>query len=133
MQNILDKFFNILSPVSLFIGRFLLGLYFLLPGIMKFVQWQGHIMLMEKHNMVMIPFLLATAGVVQIVLGACLILNRFVPVAALILAGLVVLININLHDFWNFPAEMQNFVKNTAIFAGLLVLSATSWQEKKRQ
>ena len=53
---------------------------------------------------------------------------RVVHVAP-ILAGLTVLINFGMHDFWNVyegvsqAHETQNFVKNLAIFAGLLVMS----------
>jgi putative oxidoreductase len=45
---------------------------------------------------------------------------------------MVLLINLNLHDFWNVyegvdaKHEVQNFVKNMGIFAGLLLLSAIS-------
>ena len=47
------------------------------------------------------------------------------------LAALTIFINFGMHDFWNeYPntdagREMQNFVKNLGIFAGLLVLSAS--------
>ena len=50
---------------------------------------------------------------------------------AIILAALTIFINFGMHDFWNeYPntdagREMQNFVKNLGIFAGLLVLSAS--------
>jgi uncharacterized membrane protein YphA (DoxX/SURF4 family) len=40
-------------------GRVLLALYFLLPGIAKFVSWERHIALMETHEMVMVPVLLS--------------------------------------------------------------------------
>ena len=51
-------------------------------------------------------------------------------VCALGFAVMVLLINLNLHDFWNVydgvnaERETQNFVKNLAVFAGLLVLAA---------
>lgn len=111
-------------------GRVLLGLYFLLPGIAKFADWERHVALMETHNMAMIPALLAIAGVVQIIGGLSLILNKQVVVCALGFAVMILLINANLHDFWNVyegvnaERETQNFVKNLAIFAGLLVLAA---------
>ena len=111
-------------------GRVLLGLYFLLPGIAKFADWERHVALMETHNMAMIPALLAIAGVVQIIGGLSLILNKQVVVCALGFALMILLINANLHDFWNVyegvnaERETQNFVKNLAIFAGLLVLAA---------
>ena len=111
-------------------GRVLLGLYFLLPGIAKFADWERHVALMETHEMAMIPALLAIAGVVQIIGGLSLILNKHVVVCALGFAVMILLINANLHDFWNVyegvnaERETQNFVKNLAIFAALLVLAA---------
>jgi putative oxidoreductase len=62
--------------------------------------------------------------------GICLLVNRQVVIAALGLAVMVLLINTNLHDFWNMyegvnpEREAQNFVKNLGIFAGLLLLAA---------
>ena len=113
-------------------GRVLLGLYFLLPGIAKFADWERHVALMETHEMAMIPLLLVVAGVVQIIGGLSLILNKHVVVCALGFAVMILLINANLHDFWNVyegvnaERETQNFVKNLAIFAGLLVLAAAN-------
>jgi len=113
-------------------GRILLALYFLIPGIMKFVSWDMHVGLMEKHNMPFVPVLLAAAGVFQIVAAILLIANRYTAIVALMLAGLVLVINVNLHDFWNLAGlegahEMQNFIKNLGIFAGLLLLSGHHW------
>ena len=111
-------------------GRVLLGLYFLMPGIAKFADWERHVALMETHEMAMIPLLLVVAGVVQIIGGLSLILNKHVAVCALGFAVMILLINANLHDFWNVyegvnaERETQNFVKNLAILAGLLVLAA---------
>ena len=120
-----------IAPVFITIGRVLLALYFLLPGVMKFISWDMHVALMEKHNMIMIPVLLAAAGIFQIAAAIALILNRYTYIVALLLAGLVLVINFSLHDFWNFSGvegahEMQNFVKNLGILAGLLVLAGHS-------
>ena len=38
------------------IGRFLLGLYFLLPGISKVTGFAGVAAYMEQHGMVFVPF-----------------------------------------------------------------------------
>lgn len=119
-----------MKSILIHIGRILLAIYFLLPGITKFTSWDIQMALMETHNMIMIPLLLATAGVIQIIGSICLILNKKVVECALVLAALVLLINFNLHDFWNiyegvdFKHEFQNFYKNMGIFAGLLLLAA---------
>lgn len=129
---------NNMAPIFVTIGRVLLALYFLLPGVMKFINWDMHVALMQKHNMVMIPVLLAAAGVFQITAALALILNRYTGLVSLLLAGLVIVINFSLHDFWNFSGvegahEMQNFVKNLGILAGLLVLAGVSNQTADSQ
>ena len=116
-------------------GRGLLALYFLLPGVMKFIQWDMHIALMETHDMAMAPVLLAVAGVTQVGASVCLFLNKQVVICALGLAAMVLLINLNLHDFWNVyegvdtEHETQNFFKNMGIFAGLLLLAALNMNQ----
>lgn len=127
-----------MEKYSIIAGRSLLGLYFLLPGIMKFVSWDMHVALMEKHGMIFIPLLLVAAGLTQIVASLSILANRFVAPAAFVLAAMVVVINICLHDFWNYSGvegahEMQNFVKNLGILGGLLVLAAFDLVSEKRQ
>ena len=118
------------------VGRIFLALYFLIPGISKFASWNTSVALMEAHNMKMIPILLATAGIAQIVGSISLLLNRYVVICALGFAVMTFLINFNLHDFWNTyegvnpDRELQNFYKNLGIFAGLLLLAAVNIEEK---
>ena len=113
------------------VGRMLLGLYFLLPGISKIPTYAGTTEYMLLHNIPLASILLPITIVLQIGLGAMLIIGYRIKESALILAALTIFINIGMHDFWNeYPNtdaghETQNFVKNLAIFAGLLVLSAT--------
>ena len=115
-------------------GRILLALYFFLPGIMKFMDWDRHVQLMETHGMALVPYLLGVAGVIQIVASLSLFINRHVALCALTLASMTLVINVNLHDFWNIyegvdvKHETQNFVKNLAIFAGLLLLAANAME-----
>lgn len=119
-------------------GRSLLALYFLLPGIMKFASWDMHVTLMETHGMMMVPVLLVLAGVIQIGASICLLINKQVVICALALAGMVLIINVNLHDFWNVyegvnaERETQNFVKNLGIFAGLLLLAAMNMEPSSK-
>ena len=116
--------------ILLHFGRIFMALYFLIPGVGKFLSWDRSVALMEAHNMKMIPVLLAIAGTVQVIGSISLLLNKHVVICAFGFALMTILINFNLHDFWNTyegvnpDRELQNFYKNLGIFAGLLLLAA---------
>lgn len=123
------------NRVLMSIGRVLLGLYFLLPGIMKFAAWDMHIDMMTTHGMANPAPLLLIATVAEIIAGILLIVRSHVRFMALGCAVLVLIINMTMHNFWNFEGlvgahEMQNFIKNLGIFAGLLVLASVSPKRK---
>ena len=88
--------------------------------------------------MKMIPVLLAIAGVAQVAGSISLLLNRHVVMCALGFAVMTLLINFNLHDFWNSyegvnpDRELQNFYKNLGIFAGLLLLAAVNMEQSNK-
>ena len=121
-----------MKSILMHVGRVFLALYFLIPGISKFTSWDTRVELMEAHNMKMIPFLLAIAGIAQVGGSIILLLNKHVVICALGFAVMTILINLNLHDFWNSyedvnpDRELQNFYKNLGIFAGLLLLAAVN-------
>jgi putative oxidoreductase len=121
--------------ILMHVGRVFLALYFLIPGISKFTSWDSSVALMEAHNMKLIPVLLTIAGTAQVIGSIGLLLNKHVVVCALGFAFMTILINFNLHDFWNTyegvnpDRELQNFYKNLGIFAGLLLLAAANMDE----
>jgi putative oxidoreductase len=121
-----------MSNALILSGRFLLGLYFLVPGLMKFAAPEMHVALMEAHNVPMAAPLMWIAAVANLAGGLLLIFGRYVCLTSLGLVGYILLINVLLHDFWNDHAgisaerEMQNFIKNLGILAGLLVLAGHS-------
>lgn len=125
------------------LGRMLLGLYFLVPGITKITSYQAMLDYMTLHSIPMPELLLPLTTVLQIVGGLFLIVGFRIKEAAYMFAGMVLVINVGMHDFWNTYAEhdqkheLQNFIKNLGILAGLLVLSASEhasqWQPFKRQ
>ena len=123
------------NTVLMSIGRVLLGLYFLIPGIMKFAAWDMHIEMMNVHGVPSPGILLLIATIAEIIAGLFLIIRSHIRFMALGCALLVLIINVMMHDFWNFDGlagahEMQNFIKNLGIFAGLLVLASVSPKRK---
>ena len=115
---------------SLFaIGRILLALYFIYPGIMKVTNFSGTADYMAAHGMVFVPVFLVLTIIIQIGGGLCLALGYRVQAVSFVLAGLVLIISLVMHNFWTMDDglqrahETQNFIKNMAIMAGLLVLA----------
>lgn len=125
-----DKTLQTIQPVIGVLGRGLLGLYFLLPGISKIPGFDGTAQYMATHGVPMVTVLLLITIVLQIGGGAALILGWRTRATALMLAAMTLTINVFIHDFWNVyeglnqAHETQNFVKNLAIMAGLLALAA---------
>ena len=118
-----------MQATAVTIGRVLLGLYFLIPGLTKITGYAGTLDYMALHNIPLPDVLLPLTIIIQVGGGLALIAGFRIREIALGLAGLTILINVGMHDFWNtYPElstqhEVQNFVKNLGIFAGLLVLS----------
>lgn len=116
--------------MCLLVGRFLLGLYFIIPGISKITNFEEMSAYMQAHDVPLIHFLLPLATLIQLSAGAALIVGYNGKIAAFLLAGLTLIISIYMHNFWGMEEgvsrmhETQNFIKNMAIMAGLLMVVA---------
>ena len=121
---------NKLDDISILIGRSLLGLYFLGPGVAKIFNYSSYAVVMEENQVPLTLIALPVVILIQVIGGIMLILNLNVKVSALALFITTIVINIYIHDFWTLAEgiskahETQNFVKNLAICAGLLVLAS---------
>lgn len=110
-------------------GRSLLGLYFIGPGLSKVFDFASTLALMRMKGVPFSLFLLPLTIAIQLLGGIFLILGKNLRLTALMLFGLTIFINIFIHNFWALNGdpsqahEIQNFVKNLAIAAGLLVLA----------
>ena len=118
-----------LDSLFFIVGRSLLGLYFIGPGLGKIFDFASTLTLMKMKGIPFSSALLLLTISIQLVGGIFLILGRELRLISLMLFGLTILINIFIHNFWALNGdpsqahEMQNFVKNLAIAAGLLVLA----------
>jgi putative oxidoreductase len=113
-------------------GRALLGLYFIAPGIMKITGFAGTSAYMAAKGVPLIAVLLPLTIVLQIGGGLSLLVGYRTQLMAFLLAGLTLVISVFMHDFWNLEEglarahEMQNFIKNLAIMAGLVYIAGTA-------
>ena len=129
--------------LSVTAGRVLLGIYFILPGLNKAFSFETNSNDMAEHGMVFIPFFLALTIIIQLGGGTAMVVGYKTKLVAFVLAGLTLLISLVMHDFWTLPSgelqtahETQNFVKNMAIMAGLLVaagLGGGAWSLDNRK
>lgn len=132
----INQTLNRLAPQFYVIGRALLGLYFVVPGIMKIVGYSGTLALMQSKGVPLAEVLLPLTILMQVGLGLCLIIGKCVQLSAFLLFGLTIVINVYIHNFWALAGdpgqahETQNFIKNLAIAAGLLVLAGRSKGDK---
>lgn len=121
---------NKLDDIAILVGRSLLGLYFLGPGIAKVFDYTNYISVMQENEVPLTLIALPIVILIQVIGGIMLILNQNVKASALALFITTIVINIYIHDFWTLEEgvikahETQNFVKNLAIAAGLLVLAS---------
>ena len=110
-------------------GRTLLGLYFIGPGLSKVFGFTATLALMQMKGVPFSLFLLPLTIAIQLLGGIFLLLGKNLRLTAFMLFGLTICINIFIHNFWALNGdpsqahETQNFVKNLAIAAGLLVLA----------
>ena len=113
----------------LLLGRGLLGLYFILPGITKVTGLTETSDYMAAHGVPMVPVLLVLTIFIQIGGGLALMFGFKARLVAFVLAGLTLVISVFMHNFWVMPEgmerdhELQNFVKNLAIMAGLMYVA----------
>ena len=116
--------------INLFsIGRVLIGIYFLLPGIAKVFLFSANLEVVIAKEVPFPIFSLSVVAMAQIIYGSYIIFGKHLRISSIALAITTLLINFYIHDFWNLTGdpsqahETQNFVKNIGILAGLLILS----------
>jgi len=111
------------------IGRILIGMYFLLPGIAKVFLFSANLEVVIAKEVPFPIFSLSIVAMAQIIWGSFIIFGKHLKISSIALAITTLLINFYIHDFWNLSGdpnqahETQNFVKNLGILAGLLILS----------
>ena len=121
-----------LKDINLLIGRIIIGIYFLIFGaIPKIFRYEYMHNYMSEHDVPYTHIALILTIIIQCICSIGIIIGWHSKISAFVLALLTLMINYYMHNFWDMAAgidqqhEMQNFIKNVGIFAGLLILSAT--------
>ena len=119
--------------ISLLIGRIIIGLYFLgLGAVAKIFNYDYVYKYMLEHEVPFTHIALVLTIIIQFICSVGIIIGWHSKVSAFVLALLTIIINYYMHDFWDMSSgiqqehELQNFVKNMGIIAGLLILSAAN-------
>ena len=114
---------------SFLVGRVILGLYFFVFGFGKIFTYEDIQALMILKEVPLVAITLPMTITIQTVFGLLIIFGKHLRLSGLMLFILTILINYYIHNFWDLAGdpsqahEMQNFIKNTAIAGGLLILS----------
>ncbi|WP_234406225.1 DoxX family protein [Methylobacillus glycogenes] len=105
--------------------RMLMAVMFIESAIDKSLHWHFYLQETTQQGIPFPALALAMAIAVE-VLGSIALLTRFqLPLAALMLAGYVFVLNFFYFDFWNLSGQeaiglRKEFLKNLAVVAGLL-------------
>jgi len=122
------------------IGRLSVATIFVLAGIGKIVSWEQTLTYMRAQGWVqMTEAFCVGAIVVEIVGGLCLVIGWRPKLAATLLALFLIPVTATFHNFWTISdpamreAQMIEFLKNLAIFGGLLLyISSPASSETKK-
>jgi putative oxidoreductase len=118
---------NILTKLRYPAARVSLGAIFVIMGLSKIFSFAGVAGWMASSGLPFAKVLLALTIALEVGGGLLLILGRQTRWAALALALFTIPVTLVFHAFWSadaaqFQDQLTHFLKNLAIFGGLLLL-----------
>lgn len=116
-----------LEKILMLLGRFSISIVFLLSAVLKVVDYDSTAELMASKGMVIIPFFLYGAAILEFMGGISLLIGCRTRLGAGFLLIFLVPVTYIFHDFWILEGaarqmQMILFAKNLAIFGGLLYI-----------
>ncbi|HKE93236.1 MAG TPA: DoxX family protein [Povalibacter sp.] len=117
------------ASVAPLIGRLLIGIFFIPSGLQKLGGFSGTAAYIASAGLPMPTVGVTIAILVEVLVGAMLLIGWKTRWAALILAVFCLVTAFFFHKYWSAPADQQmmqhiNFYKNCAIAGGLLFVYA---------
>ena len=118
-----------LQSTTVFVGRVLLGLIFVLSGFAKISGFDGTAGFIASKGLPLPQLVAALTIVVELGGGLALMAGLYTRQAVVALAAFSLLAGFIFHNFWAVPqpeqmAQQINFMKNLAIAGGMLVVAA---------
>jgi putative oxidoreductase len=116
-------------PATALVGRVFLATIFLVSGLSKFGDFDSSIRYAEAAGLPWPEGLVPLAAVIEVLGGLSILFGALTRIGALALAGFLVIAAFYFHDFWTLAGaerqiQMAHFLKNMAIFGGMLLLIA---------
>lgn len=118
---------NSLVSLRYLIARIALGTLFFIMGAIKIFSFAGVADWMVSSGVPFAPVLLVITIIIEVGGGLLLIVGKQIRWAALALSLFIVPVTLVFHAFWNaesaqFQDQLTHFLKNLAIFGGMLLL-----------
>ncbi|GAB3366236.1 hypothetical protein GCM10027431_07920 [Lysobacter rhizosphaerae] len=118
---------NILDKIRYPVARVSLGAIFFILGLSKIFSFAGVAGWMASSGLPFAKPLLVLTIAIEVGAGLLLIMGRHTRLAALVLALFLVPVTLVFHAFWSadaasFQDQLTQFLKNLAIFGGMLLL-----------
>ncbi|WP_457096097.1 DoxX family protein [Lysobacter sp. P5_B9] len=118
---------NILNKIRYPVARVSLGAIFFILGLSKIFSFAGVAGWMASSGLPFAKPLLVLTIAIEVGAGLLLIIGRQTRLAALVLALFLIPVTLVFHAFWgadaaSFQDQLTQFLKNLAIFGGMLLL-----------
>lgn len=114
----------------LIVSRLIFGLMFVFSGINHFTKVEAMTGYSKFKNVPATKFSVLLSGLILLLGGVSVILGIYADFGALLLAGILMIIALKMHDFWNQSdpqakqVESANFWKNISLAGGALFIFA---------
>jgi putative oxidoreductase len=122
---------NLLQNPIVLLARILICQVFLLAAVGHLMNWGGTTKMMADQGMVMVHFMLFGAVVFMLLGGLSVLLGFYARIGSLLLIVFLLMVTPIFHDFWAYESsdpqhtmQMINFMKNTGLAGGLLMVLA---------
>lgn len=120
---------------ALFAARTLMALLFLVAGTRKLLAWGATVGYFNKLGIPLPEIALGLTVALEIVGGIALVLGWRVQAVAVVMGVFTLISALIAHAFWaaeppQFNAQLLNFLKNTAMAGGFLLLAYVAGNQK---